>query len=76
MGAAILKVYTSGRMRSGEKTLSQEQLNAFCDEAKKLGLRTHVHAYRDAVYLRRGGSAADVGCFVGLLDSSTASDAD
>ena len=29
--------------------LSQEQLNAACDEAKKQGLRTLVHAYRDAV---------------------------
>ncbi|MFN0109869.1 MAG: amidohydrolase family protein [Blastocatellia bacterium] len=48
-GADILKVYASGSMRSGTKTLSQEQLNAICDEAKKLGLRTHVHAYRDAV---------------------------
>ncbi|MDX2044538.1 MAG: amidohydrolase family protein [Acidobacteriota bacterium] len=48
-GADILKVYASGGMRSGTKTLSQEQLNAFCDEAKKLGLRTHIHAYRDAV---------------------------
>lgn len=48
-GADILKVYASGGMRSGTKTLSQEQLNAVCDEAKKLGVRTHVHAYRDAV---------------------------
>ncbi|HEX4950400.1 MAG TPA: amidohydrolase family protein [Blastocatellia bacterium] len=48
-GADILKVYASGGMRSGTKTLSQEQLHAVCDEAKKLGLRTHVHAYRDAV---------------------------
>ena len=29
--------------------LSQEQLNAACDEAKKQGLRTLVHAYKDAV---------------------------
>src|SRR5215207_1618611 len=29
--------------------LSQEQLSAACDEAKKLGLRTLVHAYKDAV---------------------------
>jgi imidazolonepropionase-like amidohydrolase len=48
-GADILKIYASGGMRSGTKTLSQEQLSAVCDEAKKLGLRTHVHAYRDAV---------------------------
>jgi imidazolonepropionase-like amidohydrolase len=30
-------------------TLSQEQLNAACDEAKKQGLRTLVHAYKEAV---------------------------
>jgi len=30
-------------------TLSQEQLNAACDQAKKEGLRTLVHAYKDAV---------------------------
>jgi len=48
-GADILKIYASGGMTRGTKTLSQEQLNAVCDEAKKLGLRTHVHAYRDAV---------------------------
>jgi len=48
-GADIIKIYASGGMTRGAKTLSQEQLNAVCDEAKKLGLRTHVHAYRDAV---------------------------
>ena len=30
-------------------TLSQEQLAAACDEARAQGLRTLVHAYRDAV---------------------------
>lgn len=30
-------------------TLSQEQLDAACDEAKKQGLRTVVHAYKEAV---------------------------
>ena len=48
-GADLIKIYASGGMRSGAKTLSQEQLNALCDEAKKQGLRTHVHAFRDAV---------------------------
>src|SRR5262249_36901063 len=33
----------------GTMTLSPEQLNAACDEARKQGLRTLVHAYRDAV---------------------------
>jgi imidazolonepropionase-like amidohydrolase len=48
-GVALIKIYASGGMRQGGMTLSQEQLNAACDEAKKQGLRTLVHAYRDAV---------------------------
>jgi len=38
-GADVIKIYASGGMRSGTMTLSQEQLNAACDEAKKLGLQ-------------------------------------
>jgi imidazolonepropionase-like amidohydrolase len=48
-GADLLKIYAAGGMLQGSKTLSQEQLNAACDEAKKQGLRTLVHAFRDAV---------------------------
>src|SRR5262245_53172809 len=48
-GADLIKIMASGGMRSGTMTLSAEQLGAACDEAKKLGLRTLVHAYRDAV---------------------------
>ncbi len=48
-GADLLKIFASGGMRQGGMTLSQEQLNAACDEANKQGLRTLVHAYRDAI---------------------------
>ena len=48
-GADLIKIFASGGMLQGRMTLSQEQLNAACDEAKKQGLRTLVHAYRDAV---------------------------
>jgi imidazolonepropionase-like amidohydrolase len=48
-GADLIKIFASGGMRQGGMTLSQEQLNAACDEAKKQGLRTLVHAYREAV---------------------------
>jgi imidazolonepropionase-like amidohydrolase len=48
-GADLIKIYASGGMIRGSMTLSREQLNAACDEAKKQGLRTLVHAYRDAV---------------------------
>src|SRR5436190_2438518 len=48
--ADAIKIFASQSIRQGGgMTLSQEQLNAACDEAKKQGLRTLVHAYKDAV---------------------------
>ncbi|HTY84349.1 MAG TPA: amidohydrolase family protein [Silvibacterium sp.] len=49
-GADLVKIYASGGMTRGPMTLSQEQLDAACDEARKRGLRSLVHAYRDAVH--------------------------
>ena len=49
-GADLIKIFASQSIRlGGGMTLSQEQLNAACDEAGKQGLRTLVHAYKDAV---------------------------
>src|SRR3989442_9390253 len=49
-GADLIKIFASQSIRQGGgMTLSQEQLNAACDEAKKQGLRTLAHAYKDAV---------------------------
>jgi len=49
-GADLIKIFASQSIRlGGGMTLSHEQLNAACDEAKKQGLRTLVHAYKDAV---------------------------
>src|SRR5438477_10174605 len=49
-GADVIKIFASRSIRQGGgMTLSQEQLNAACDEAKKQGLRTLVHAYKEAV---------------------------
>ena len=48
-GADLIKIFAAGGPSRPAMTLSQEQLNAACDEAKKLGLRTLVHAYKDAV---------------------------
>jgi imidazolonepropionase-like amidohydrolase len=48
-GADLIKIFAANSVRRPEMTLSQEQLNAACDEARKLGLRTLVHAYKDAV---------------------------
>ncbi|HUI55540.1 MAG TPA: amidohydrolase family protein [Bryobacteraceae bacterium] len=57
-GADLIKIFASQSIRvGGNPTLSQEQLNAACDEAHKLGLRTLVHAYRDSVRM-----AALAGC--------------
>src|SRR6266496_3602609 len=49
-GADLIKIFASQSIRQGGgMTLSQEQLDAACDEARKHGLRTLVHAYKDAV---------------------------
>ena len=57
-GADVIKIFAAASIRQGgNMTMSQEQLNAACDEAKKLDVRTVVHAYKDAV---RGATLA--GC--------------
>ena len=48
-GADLIKIFAAGGPTRPEMTISQEQLNAACDEAKKQGLRTLVHAYKGAV---------------------------
>jgi len=49
-GADLIKIFASQSIRlGGAMTLSPEQLLAACDEAKKVGLRTLVHAYKSAV---------------------------
>src|SRR5437763_2903561 len=57
-GADLIKIFASQSIRQGGgMTLSQDQLNAACDEARKIGLRTLVHAYKDAVR-----AATNAGC--------------
>lgn len=48
-GADLIKIFAAGGPSRPAMTLSQEQLNAACDEAKNQGLRTLVHAYKNAV---------------------------
>jgi imidazolonepropionase-like amidohydrolase len=49
-GADLIKIFASKSIRQGGgMTLSHEQLDAACDEAKRQGLRTLVHAYKEAV---------------------------
>jgi imidazolonepropionase-like amidohydrolase len=58
-GADVIKIFASKSIREGGgQTLSQEQLDAACDEARKAGLRTLVHAYKEAVR-----SATMAGCW-------------
>jgi imidazolonepropionase-like amidohydrolase len=57
-GADLIKIFASKSIRQGGgMSLSQEQLSAACDEARKQGLRTLVHAYKEAVR-----AAALAGC--------------
>ena len=58
-GADVVKIFASTSIRVGAVTsLSLEQLQAACGEARAQGLRSVVHAHRaDAVQL-----AADAGC--------------
>ena len=45
-GADLIKIFASGSIREGgQQTLSDSQLVAACGEARKLGLRTLVHAH-------------------------------
>jgi imidazolonepropionase-like amidohydrolase len=57
-GADVVKIFASRSIREGGgPTLSDEQLQAACGEAKAQGLRSVVHAYRSAVR-----AAALAGC--------------
>jgi len=48
-GADVIKIFANYSVRQPAMRLSQDQLSAACEEAKKLGLRSLVHAYSDAV---------------------------
>ena len=58
-GADVVKVFASGSVRDGgERTLSDEQIEAACDEARDQGLRSTVHAYGSEVV----SAVARAGC--------------
>jgi imidazolonepropionase-like amidohydrolase len=45
-GADVIKIFASASIRDGGKqTMTDEQLNAACGEAKAIGIRTMVHAH-------------------------------
>ncbi len=59
-GADLIKLFASKSIREGGgKTMTDEQIQAACDEARRLNRRTWVHAHAaDAV-----GAATAAGCF-------------
>ncbi len=60
-GADLVKIFASASIRDGgTPTLSQEQLDALCTEARTLGLRSMVHAHAPEAMMR----AARAGCTV------------
>ncbi len=58
-GADLVKIFASRSIRDGGgQTLSNEQIQAACGEARAQGLRTLVHAYQPATII----AAAEAGC--------------
>jgi imidazolonepropionase-like amidohydrolase len=52
-GADLIKIFASESIRTGgAPTMTQEQLDAACGEAKTLGLRTLVHAHAAEAIIR------------------------
>lgn len=48
-GADLIKLFASKSIREGgDQTMTDAQIQAACDEAKKLGKRTWVHAHADS----------------------------
>ena len=71
MGADLMKIFASQSIRQGGgPTLTQDQLNAACDQAKKDGLRTLVHAYGEAVKMSviAGCTEVEHGMLMDLAD--------
>ncbi len=71
-GADVIKIFASASIRDGGgPTLSQEQLDAACGQARDRGLRSFVHAY-DPEAVRRVVAAGCTGVEHGaLLDRPT-----
>jgi len=67
-GADLVKIFAAASPGRSTPTLSQEQLNAACDEASKLGLRTLVHAYGPAVRMATLAGCSQIEHGVGATD--------
>ena len=67
-GADLIKIFAAAGPNRSAPTLSQEQLNAACGEAKKQGLRTLVHAYGPAVRMAMLAGCTQIEHGVGATD--------
>jgi imidazolonepropionase-like amidohydrolase len=71
-GADVIKIFASKSMRDGGgRTLSKEQIEAACGEAKARGLRAVVHVY-DAETIRDVAAAGCTGIEHGTLANADA----
>jgi len=68
-GADFLKIYASGGMRQTAQTIPQGVLDAACNEARKVGLRTLVHANYDAVHGAIAAGCTEVEHGLGATDA-------
>ncbi|HEY6330467.1 MAG TPA: amidohydrolase family protein [Blastocatellia bacterium] len=67
-GADLIKIFAAYGPNNSEMSLSQEQLDAACDEAKKQGLRSLVHAYNRAVRASTVAGCTEIEHGVGATD--------
>jgi imidazolonepropionase-like amidohydrolase len=71
-GADLIKLFATASIRDGGKmTMTVDQVNAICDEAKKVGLRAIVHAHASdgaAAAINAGCTSIEHGTF---LDDKT-----
>jgi len=73
-GADLIKIFASESIRDGGgPTLSQEQLDAACREARALGLRSVVHAHGPESARRAVAASCNVIEHGALLDAETLS---
>ena len=68
-GADFLKIYASGGMRQTAQTIPQPVLDAACDEARKVGLRSLVHANYEAVHGTIAAGCTQIEHGLGATDS-------
>lgn len=69
-GADVIKIFNAAGPTRSDPTLSQEQINAACDEARKLGLRTLVHSYGPAVKMASLAGCSQIEHGVGATDEA------